>query len=220
MAGGFNTGARSKGAAGAVAGPGAAGGDDGEDGIVMGRRRQQIFAGDEEGMMDYEDERAGVVMTTQTLGGRIKEPVDGDPVYMLGAFRDGMCDLTLFLLLCYYLYADRLRFLDELHLAPLSAVVQLRPQLHHLDAFDEVSIRNKAMAKGKRDPDEEGAPRAVQTEARAIDMKVKSAEAETGNIASNNGLLRRMQEEKWEKYAWIDENVWKSKHSYYYYFLF
>ncbi|PGH34251.1 sulfite reductase (NADPH) hemoprotein beta-component [[Emmonsia] crescens] len=183
MAGGFNTGARSKGAAGAVAGPGAAGGDDGEDGIVMGRRRQQIFAGDEEGMMDYEDERAGVVMTTQTLGGRIKEPVDGDPVYMLGAFRD-----------------------DELHLAPLSAVVQLRPQLHHLDAFDEVSIRNKAMAKGKRDPDEEGAPRAVQTEARAIDMKVKSAEAETGNIASNNGLLRRMQEEKWEKYAWIDEN--------------
>ncbi|OJD13867.1 hypothetical protein AJ78_05714 [Emergomyces pasteurianus Ep9510] len=185
MAGGFNTGARAKGAvgAGATAGAGTAGVDEEDDGVIMGRKRQQNFMGDEESMMEYEDEKAGAIMTTQTLGGRIKEPVDGDPVYMLGAFRD-----------------------NELHLAPLSAVVQLRPQLHHLDAFDEVSVRNKAMAKGKRDLDEEGPSRAVQTEARAIDMKVKSAEAETGNIASNNGLLRRMQEEKWETYAWIDEN--------------
>ncbi|PGH07027.1 sulfite reductase (NADPH) hemoprotein beta-component [Blastomyces parvus] len=182
MAGGFNTGGRAKGAVGA--GAGAIGVDDGEDGMaMMGKRRQQIFAGDEEGLMDYEDEKAGVIMTTQTLGGRIKEPVDGDPVYMLGAFRE-----------------------NELHLAPLSAVVQLRPQLHHLDAFDEVSVRSKAMTKGKRDADDEGGPRAVQQEARAIDMKVKSADVETGKIASNNVLLRRMHEEKWEKYAWIDEN--------------
>ncbi|EGC47636.1 conserved hypothetical protein [Histoplasma capsulatum var. duboisii H88] len=185
MAGGFNPGARAKGlAVGAGAGAGVVGVEDGEVEITTGRRRrQQIFAGDEEDMLDYEDEKAGVIMTTQTLGGRIKEPVDGDPVYMLGAFRE-----------------------NELHLAPLSAVVQLRSQLHHLDAFDEVSARNKTIAKGKRDADEEGGSRAVQTEARAIDMKVKSAEAETGNIASNNGLLRRMHEEKWEKYTWIDEN--------------
>ncbi|KAL2362083.1 hypothetical protein RJZ56_005024 [Blastomyces dermatitidis] len=184
MAGGFNTGGRAKGAVGAGAGAGASGMDDGEDGMtMMGKRRQQIFAGDEEGLMDYEDEKAGVIMTTQTLGGRIKEPVDGDPVYMLGAFRE-----------------------NEFHLAPLSAVIQLRPQLHHLDAFDEVSAQSKTMTKGKRDADEERGSRAGQAEARAIDMKVKSADVETGNIASNNVLLRRMHEEKWEKYAWIDEN--------------
>lgn len=96
MAGGFNPGARAKGlavGAGAGAGAGIVGVEDGEDEITTGRRRrQQIFAGDEEDMLDYEDEKAGVIMTTQTLGGRIKEPVDGDPVYMLGAFRESMCD--------------------------------------------------------------------------------------------------------------------------------
>ncbi|PGH18459.1 hypothetical protein AJ79_00529 [Helicocarpus griseus UAMH5409] len=180
FAGGFNAGGRAAGAKGG-------GGGDGNDieGEGMGGRGRKggrqggYFGGDEEGMMEYEEEKGGVVMTSQTLGGRIKEAVEGDPVYMLGAFRD-----------------------NELHLSPLSAVVQLRPQLHHLDAFDEVSARTKAMAKGKGAADEEGG----KTEARAIDMKVKSAEAETGTIASNNGLLRQMQEEKWEKYAWIDEN--------------
>lgn len=96
MAGGFNPGARAKGltvGTGTGAGAGVVGVEDEEDEITTGRRRrQQIFAGDEEDMLDYEDEKAGVIMTTQTLGGRIKEPVDGDPVYMLGAFRESMCD--------------------------------------------------------------------------------------------------------------------------------
>ncbi|EEH18360.2 hypothetical protein PABG_00923 [Paracoccidioides brasiliensis Pb03] len=180
LAGGFNTGARSK-----EGGTGVAGVEDREEEITTGRKRETILAGDDEEMVGYEDEKAGVIMTTQTLGGRIKEPVDGDPIHMLGAFRD-----------------------NELHLAPLSAVVQLRPQLHHIDAFDEVAARTKG--KSKRDADEEGGARAAQTEARAIDMKVKSAEPETGNVASNNNLLQMMQDEKWQKYAWIDENDQRS----------
>lgn len=95
---------------------------------------------------------------------------------------------------------------DELHLAPLSAVVQLRPQLHHLDAFDEVAIKSKAIAKARKDLDEEAGPRNAP-EARAIDVKVKSAEAEQNRGQRNNDLLKRMQDEKWDKYTWVDENV-------------
>ncbi|EEP75501.1 sulfite reductase beta subunit [Uncinocarpus reesii 1704] len=133
---------------------------------------------------DLEDEaiKAGHIMTTQTLGGRIQETMDGDPIYMLGAFKE-----------------------NELHLAPLSAIVQVRPQLHHLDAFDEVAIKSKASAKGKKDLEDEGGPRSAP-EARAIDVKVKSAEAEQTGGQRNNELLKRMQDEKWEKYTWIDEN--------------
>ncbi|KAK2785463.1 hypothetical protein FQN53_007724 [Emmonsiellopsis sp. PD_33] len=170
FAGGFNAGA----AAPRKGGVGAGGGE--------GRMRRWVGLVEVESMMDYEDEKAGVVMTKQTLGGRIKEAVEGDPVYMLGAFRE-----------------------NELHLAPLSAVVQLRPQLHHLDAFDEVAVQKKALSKGKREMEEEGGAARAAPEARAIDMKVKSAETEGGTVTGNNELLKKMQDEKWEKYAWIDE---------------
>lgn len=76
--------------------------------------------------------------------------------------------------------------------------MQLRPQLHHLDALDEISLQKKAASKGKGEDGE--------TEARAIDMRVKSAEKETGG-QSNNELLKKIQEEKWERFNWIDENV-------------
>ncbi|KAK2736134.1 hypothetical protein FQN55_001874 [Onygenales sp. PD_40] len=191
FAGGFNAGAAAPRKGGVGAGGG--GGEDEEMGGVGGSgsgrgrgrgrgRGEDFFGGDEQSMMDYEDEKAGVVMTKQTLGGRIKEAVEGDPVYMLGAFRE-----------------------NELHLAPLSAVVQLRPQLHHLDAFDEVAVQKKALSKGKREMEEEGGAARAAPEARAIDMKVKSAETEGGTVTGNNELLKKMQDEKWEKYAWIDE---------------
>ena len=60
-----------------------------------------------------------------------------------------------------------------------------------------MTVKSKS-AKSKQDEGE--------TEARAIDMKVKSAEGDTGG-QSNNELLKKMQDEKWEKYEWIDENV-------------
>lgn len=78
MAGGFNTGAGA-----ASRGKGAAGGGNGGD-IIMGEDE-----GD--GYESNDDRKAGVLLTTQTLGGRIVPPAEGDPVYMLGAFRDSEC---------------------------------------------------------------------------------------------------------------------------------
>lgn len=49
---------------------------------------------DDDGLED-EEYKAGVVMAHQTLGGRVKAPVDGDPIYMLGAFKESECCLFL-----------------------------------------------------------------------------------------------------------------------------
>lgn len=40
------------------------------------------------------------LLKVQTLGGRIKTPEDGDPVYMLAAFRGGMLSLLVFVCGC------------------------------------------------------------------------------------------------------------------------
>ncbi|KAK2800121.1 hypothetical protein FQN51_006362, partial [Onygenales sp. PD_10] len=86
FAGGFNAGAAAPRKGGVGAGGG--GGEDEEMGGIGGSgsgrgrgrgRGEDFFGGDEQSMMDYEDEKAGVVMTKQTLGGRIKEAVEGDP---------------------------------------------------------------------------------------------------------------------------------------------
>lgn len=59
--------------------------------------------------------------------------------------------------------------------------------------------------RGKKDDDERPAP---ETEARAIDIKVKAAEdGETTQTAGNLDILKQMQEEKWTKYGWIDAEV-------------
>lgn len=129
------------------------------------------------------------LLRVQTLGGRIKIPEEGDPVYMLAAFRD-----------------------NNLHLSPVSAVVQVHPQLHHLDALDEIPAKGKG--KGRKDEEEGGGG----NEARAIDIKVKAAEdGEAGMLASNLDLLKKMQEEKWGKYEWVDaetEESWQVYESY------
>jgi hypothetical protein len=195
LAGGFNAGA----------GAGAGGG--GGVGTGKGRKGKgkeyvdEFEDGDGEGegedgygFDEYEqeeaDRRAGVLLGKQTLGGRIKPAIDGDPLYMLGAFRG-----------------------EEFHLAPLSSVVQLRPQLHHLDAFDDVAKgRVASSARARKDADgggeDVGGSRVVEHEARAVDMKVKSAEGgDDTAVKGNNELLKRMQDEKWERFSWIDEKV-------------
>ncbi|KAL4903778.1 hypothetical protein BDW74DRAFT_179364 [Aspergillus multicolor] len=122
------------------------------------------------------------LLKVQTLGGRIKTPEDGDPVYMLAAFRG-----------------------DKLHLSPVSAVVQLHPQLHHLDAMDEMP---KARAGKRKEGDEERA----EPEARAVDVKVKGAEDREVIMPGNLDLLKQMQDEQWKTYDWVDaenEESWQ-----------
>jgi hypothetical protein len=59
--------------------------------------------------------------------------------------------------------------------------------------------------RAKKDDDERPA---AETEARAIDIKVKAAEdGEAATNAGNLDLLKQMQEEKWKSYEWIDAEV-------------
>lgn len=90
---------------------------------------------------------------------------------------------------------------ENLHLSPVSAVVQLHPQLHHLDAMDE--LPKGRGSKGKKDDDE----RPAESEARAIDVKIKGAEDGGAMLVGNLDLLKRMQEEKWKTFDWVDAEV-------------
>lgn len=94
-----------------------------------------------------------------------------------------------------------------MHLSPVSGIVQLRPQLHHLDAVDELSLRAKAASRGSRGGGG-GDDDATGGEARAIDMKVvrPGEKAENTGGQSNNELLKKMQNEKWVRHEWVDEN--------------
>ncbi|KAL4893578.1 DNA-directed RNA polymerase III subunit Rpc5 [Aspergillus ambiguus] len=135
-------------------------------------------------------DESGSLLRVQTLGGRIKSPEEGDPVYMLAAFRGG-----------------------NLHLSPVSAVVQLHPQLHHLDAMDELPKARGGKARKEGAEEDRGEP-----EARAIDVKIKAAEDNEGAmVAGNLDLLKKMQEDKWGKFDWVDaetEESWQVYESY------
>ncbi|KAJ5159800.1 uncharacterized protein N7482_006804 [Penicillium canariense] len=124
------------------------------------------------------------LVRTQPLGGRIKPAEEGDPVYMLATFKG-----------------------KNLHLSPVTAVVQLHPQLHHLDALDEMP---KGRAKGKKDDEE----RPAEIEARAIDVKIKGAEDGGAVLHGNLDLLKRMQEEKWKTFDWVDAETEESWYTY------
>ncbi|KAL1972882.1 hypothetical protein VTN31DRAFT_6424 [Thermomyces dupontii] len=151
--------------------------------------RGAVKAEDVEMASDVKGEgKVDTMLRVQTLGGRVKDAEDGDPLYMLGAFRG-----------------------KNLYLSPVSAVVQLRPQLHHVDAVEEAS-RMRA-ARSKKDVDDEAAP----TEARVVDVKVKSAEGGESILGGNLDLLRQMQEERWETYEWVDaetEDAWFAYENY------
>lgn len=57
--------------------------------------------------------------------------------------------------------------------------------------------------KNKKDDDE----RPNDSEARAIDVKIKGAEDGGAMLVGNLDLLKRMQEEKWKTFDWIDAEV-------------
>lgn len=90
---------------------------------------------------------------------------------------------------------------DKLHLSPVSAVVQLHPQLHHLDAMDEMPKGRPG--KGRKEGEEER----PEAEARAVDVKVKGAEDRDVMMPGNLDLLKRMQDEQWKGYDWVDAEV-------------
>ena len=56
---------------------------------------------------------------------------------------------------------------------------------------------------GKKDEDVPAEP-----EARAVDVKVKGAEDQGALLAGNLELLKKMQQEKWRTFDWVDAEVW------------
>jgi len=143
-------------------------------------------------------------LNVQTLGGKIVKPSAGDPIYMLGSFQN-----------------------SSLHLSHLNALVQVRPQLPHLDAVDELE-RNRGMSaltwgKGRDGaaingdiPLQPPAGQSARPESKAIDIKLKpsGSSSHDNNLSTNTNakLLRAIQQEPWQTYSWIDEDDPESHH--------
>ncbi|RCI10464.1 hypothetical protein L249_4475 [Ophiocordyceps polyrhachis-furcata BCC 54312] len=115
------------------------------------------------------------VLRTQTLGGQCP---DADEVqHMVGVFRG-----------------------NELHLTPVSSLVLLRPQPHHVDAIAQQE-RNAASAASK------DAAQGTATAARAIHMTIKTAtEGDGVTTETMADRLRFVQAEPWRSLRHIDEN--------------
>jgi RPC5 protein len=71
---------------------GLAGGFNSQSGAATASRVK--IEGDNGDMQDVKSSKTQTILRNQTLAGRIKEPEDGEPVYMLGAFRGCMCDFN------------------------------------------------------------------------------------------------------------------------------
>jgi hypothetical protein len=123
----------------------------------------------------------------QSLGGKIKPAAPGDPIYMLGSFHE-----------------------DGLHLSRLDALAQMRPQLHHVDAQDEIDRKRTSLANvtGNQKPKANLETGPAKIETKAIDIKVKSAndDGRDRGINANAKLLRDIQAEQWQAHEWIDES--------------
>lgn len=148
------------------------------------------------------------IINTQTLGGKIIKPSSGDPVYMLGSF----CG-------------------SELHLSHLDALLQVRPQLHHLDAAEELersrAVANAANAKKANGnildtnplPHLNGEDVNIQhqvtptvIESKAVEVKYKGQDdVNDTSLKDNAKALREIQAEPWQKYRWIDQSDSRSQ---------
>lgn len=88
---------------------------------------------------------------------------------------------------------------EDLHLTPVSSLVHLRPQLHHIDA----TTQQERAASSK----ETGAPAGAAGAARAIHMSVKTtADGDTVTTETMADRLRLVQTEHWRKMRYTDEN--------------
>lgn len=127
---------------------------------------------------------------TQTLGGKISTKTDKDPIYMLATLK---------------------RNTQEIHLQHLEAVVQLRPQLHHIDAAEEIKRRAETVtsrAKSTSTSANNADPSApVKLETKAIEVKLKDSnrdDPKDRNQNENAKLLRNIQNDPWSRYEWIE----------------
>ncbi|KAI0514757.1 Sin-like protein conserved region-domain-containing protein [Xylaria bambusicola] len=141
-------------------------------------------------MMDWSEAvRQDKVLRTKTLGGQLPPESETECQWMVGVFKG-----------------------DHLHLTPASALIQLRPQLHHIDAMNEqerASRREGAGAMGGKD----GVPATTSSAgARAIHMSIKSADSGSGELTTETmaDRLRTVQTEAWSSLQYEDDESAKS----------
>ncbi|KAI0409697.1 hypothetical protein F4802DRAFT_545136 [Xylaria palmicola] len=141
-------------------------------------------------MMDWSEAvRQDRVLRTKTLGGQLPAESGTECQWMVGVFKGG-----------------------HLHLTPASALIQLRPQLHHIDATSEqerASRREGAGAVGGKD----GVPATASSAgARAIHMSIKSADSGNGELTTETmaDRLRTVQTEAWGRLQYEDDESAKS----------
>ena len=76
----------------------------------------------------------------------------------------------------------------------------MRPKLGHLDALAD---REKSSSRAQHDADYVQ----PESEARAVNMTVKSSDGEELDMSETAKTLRAMQEEPWHRMSWVDEEV-------------
>ncbi|KAK7429909.1 hypothetical protein QQZ08_003531 [Neonectria magnoliae] len=138
--------------------------------------RKKTEADDDDDLDWTEAVRQDKVLRIQTLGGQY--PDYKEVQHMIGVFQG-----------------------KDLHLTPVSSLVHLRPQLHHIDA--SVQLERQAAASASK----EAAPTAGTTAARAIHMTVKATG--DGDVVTTETMadrLRAVQSEHWRTLHYTDEN--------------
>lgn len=140
------------------------------------QRAKKKGEGDDDEYMDWNEAvRQDKVLKTQTLGGQY--PDTDEVQYMVGVFQG-----------------------KNLHLTPVSSLVHLRPQLHHIDAATQQE-RNTSAAASK------DAAGSASSAARAIHMTIKNtADGDSATTETMADRLRYVQTENWRKMRYTDEN--------------
>ncbi|KAG6048036.1 hypothetical protein E4U39_007805 [Claviceps sp. Clav50 group G5] len=156
-------------------------------GAVQQRSKKKGEGDDMDEYMDWNEAvRQDKVLKTQTLGGQYP---DTDEVQcMVGVFQG-----------------------KNLHLTPVSSLVHLRPQLHHLDATTQqernASSSSSSAAAASTSKDNPSGGTGAAPAARAIHMTIKNtADGDTVTTETMADRLRYVQTETWRKMRYTDEN--------------
>ncbi|KAI0817583.1 Sin-like protein conserved region-domain-containing protein [Xylaria sp. FL0064] len=141
-------------------------------------------------MMDWSEAvRQDKVLRTKTLGGQLPAESETECQWMVGVFKG-----------------------KHLHLTPASALIQLRPQLHHIDAMSEQERTSRREGAGAVTGKDAVPATASSAGARAIHMSIKSADTGGGELTTETmaDRLRTVQTEAWSRLQYEDDESAKS----------
>ncbi|KAI1438042.1 Sin-like protein conserved region-domain-containing protein [Xylaria sp. CBS 124048] len=141
-------------------------------------------------MMDWSEAvRQDKVLRSQTLGGQMLNQSETECQWMVGVFKG-----------------------DQLYLTPATAQIQLRPQLHHVDAMAEQERTSRREGVGAVGAKDGAGATASSAGARAIHMSIKSADSGGGELTTETmaDRLRTVQTEAWSRLQYEDDESARS----------